>query len=79
MTTQTLATIRRYMTPHQARCATLGMNAREIENLAWVLERLEGEKLQSFIRDMSGGVDDLMPEPSPSDVILSPIDMEVPA
>ena len=65
MSESPLAIIRRYMTPHQARCSTLGMNAREIANLAGVLERLDDSKREQFVIDMSSGVDDLVPTPEP--------------
>ena len=62
MSASPLAVIRLYMTPHQARCATLGMNGREIANLAWVLERIDDGKRAQFVTDMSADVDDLVPE-----------------
>lgn len=49
-----LAIIRQSMTPEQARVATLGMNAQELANLAWVLEHLAPEKRAAFVAETAG-------------------------
>jgi len=48
-----ITTLLRYMTPAQARTATRGMDADEMANLAWTIERLPADKLPDFVKGMT--------------------------